>query len=267
MKRPSIDGLMQKVLKFQLWVYVILLIGGFFGCAKPPIHLTPVLDRPNMDRVYFKGRKLALSFGEKSWVAVSGTIDGDELLLSILCKSFIERIDVIPEDISVLGYYKSTGMQDLSSLSKLLDYNEISTVHLKVSPPNEHMAGRRNSQNWGLALQALSGALDAQRAGKSTSTTYGSYGGRSFYERTETNDRAAADRALARHKKELRQTAEKYAQANAARDSILLKAHTIFKDQVVGGMVVVRLRSRIYHKIVVTIPWVEEEPHQITLTR
>lgn len=220
----SINALARKFLKLQLWVYAILLIGSLFGCAKPPVHLTPVLDRPNMDRIYFEGRKLALSFGEKSSVAVSGTIDGDELLLLILCKSFTERIDAIPEDISVLGYYKNTGPQDLSTLSKFLDYNGTNTVYLKIYPPAKYMAERHNAQKWSLALQALSGALDAQRAGKSTSTTYGSYGGKSFYEKNETKDREAVDRALAKHEEKLGQTAESYARSNAATESGLLSS-------------------------------------------
>ena len=260
----SINAVMRQYLKFRLWGYAILLSGSLLGCATPPVHLTSVLDRPNMDRIYFEGRAFTFSFGEKSSVGVTATVNGDELILLMLCVSHMERIDVIPEDIRVLGHYKPR-RQDLSSLSKVLNYNGTSTANLKVYPPTEYMAERRNAQNWSLVLQALSGALDAQDAGKSTSTTYGSYGGKSFYERTATNDRAAADKALAKRKKELGQTVEKYAQANAARDSILLKAHTIFKDQVVSGMVVVRLHNRIYQKIVVTIPWVEEEPHRITL--
>ena len=262
----SINTLIRKLLKFQLWVYAILLGVALTGCGTPPVHLTPVLDRPNMDKIYFKGRAFAFSFGAKSSVVVTATVNGDELILLMLCVSHTERIDVIPEDIRILGHYRSTGPQDLSSLSKILNYNGTSTVDLKVYPPTEYMAKRRNAQNWSLALQALSGALDAQGAGKSTSTTYGRYGGKSFYIETETQNRAAVDRALARRKKELQQTVERYARNNAATESGLLKAHTIFKDQAVGGMVIVKLHSHIYQQIVVTMPWVEEEPHQITLT-
>jgi hypothetical protein len=281
----SINALVRRLLTFQLWTYTLVLPVGLFGCATPPIHLTPVLDRPNMDKIYFEGRALALSFGEKSSVAVSGTIDGDELILLMLCISHTERIDVIPENIRILGYGANN-----------------QGVALKVYPPPEYMAKKRNAQNWSLVLQALSGALDAQQAGRSTSTTYGSNGGKSFYGRTETNDREAADRALAKHKEELRRTVESYARSNAATESGLLKANTIFYNQAVGGIVIAKLLKPIsvsavnmspilhsesrettfgvvgtvplgrknplsYSKVVIIVPWIEEEPHQITLIR
>ena len=253
MKRPthfvSVNAIIRKFIELQLWVYAILLIGGLFGCATPPLHLTPVVDRPNMKRIYIDGKAFVFSIGEKSVLAVSGIVDEGELILPMVCLSRTESIDVIPENIGAWGYS--------------IDGRPIS---LKVYPPDVYMTKRRNAQNWNLALQALSGALNAQRAGKSTSTTYGSYGETSFYAKTQTKDRAATDKALARHKKELQQTAERYARNNATTEAGLLKAHTIFKDQIVGGIVIVKLHTPIYHKIVVAVPWVPEEPHQITLT-
>ena len=245
-----INALVRKILMFRLWVYTVLLIGGLVGCTTPPLHLTPVVDRPNMKKIYMDGKAVVFSIGEKSVLAVSGIVDKGELILVMVCLSRTESIDVIPENIGVWGYS--------------IDGRPIS---LKVYPPDVYMAKRRNAQNWNLALQALSGALNAQRAGKSTSTTYGSYGETSFYAKTQTEDRAATDKALARRKKELQQTAERYARNNAATESGLLKAHTIFKDQIVGGIVIVKLHTQIYHKIVVAVPWVTEEPHQITFTR
>ena len=274
-----INALIQKFLKLHLWVYAILLIGGLCGCASAPmhlIHLTPVLDRPNIEKIYFDGRAFAFSFGEKSSVAVAGTINSDELILLVTCISHTERIDAIPEHIGVLGY--SVNNQP---------------VPLKVYTPTEYMAKRRNAQNLNLALQALSGAIDAQRASKSTSTTYRSDGETSYYAKTTTKNRAAADRVLRRHKRELRQTVESYTRSNAAVESRLLKAHTVFYDQTVGGIVIVKLLparghvvhdnsssfsptlptgdyvaySKFYSKVVITVPWVKEEPHQITLTR
>ena len=279
MKRPPyldyINAIMGKCLRFQLPTYAILLIGGLFGCTTPPVHLTPIVNRPNMDKVYFEGRALALSFGEKSTLAISGTIDGDELILLMLCVNHTERIDVIPEDISILAY--SINNQ---------------RVFLKVYPPSEYMVKQRNAQEWDLALQALSGALGAQRAGRSTTITRGSYGGKSFVVKTETKDHDAVDRALEKQREELRETAEGYARINAATETGLLKAHTIFNNQAVGGIVMVKLLrpkapaknyvlhddwntptggyvpySKVYSKIVITVPWVKEEPHQIILAR
>ena len=288
----SINIFMRKLLKLQLWTYAILLIGGLFGCAKPPVYLTPIVDRPNMDKVYFEGRALALSFGEKSSVALTASIDEDELILLMLCISHTDRIDVIPENIRILGY--GTDNQG---------------VAVQVYPPAEYMAKKRNAQNWSLALQALAGALDAQQAGRSTSTTHGRYGGRSFVVETETKDRDAVDEALEKQREKLRQTAKNYARINAATESGLLKANTIFQNDAIGGIVIAKLLRPIrpipsseaditlipvdtdteklisifqginsgtpldrekplsYSKIVITVPWVEEEPHQITLVR
>ena len=105
-----------------------------------------------MDKIYFEGRAVAFSFGEKSSIALTASIDEDELILLMLCMSHTDRIDVIPENIRILGY--GTDNQG---------------VAVQVYPPAEYMAKKRNAQNWSLALQALAGALDAQQAGRSTS--------------------------------------------------------------------------------------------------
>ena len=255
----SINTLMRKLLKFQLWVYAILLSGALLGCATPPVHLTPVLDRPNMDKIYFEGRKFTFSFGEKSSVAVSGAIEGNELRLLVQCVSHTERIDVIPENISVSSY----GIPNQRMV-------------LKAYPPAEYMVRKRNTQSLNLAMQVFLGTLAAHQAGQSTATTYGSSRGKSFVAETKIHNQAAVESAQARYRDELRQTVENYDRINAVTESGLLKAHTIFNNQVVGGMVIVELLkprkakyvsySNLYSKIVITVPWVEEEPHRITLT-
>ena len=256
----SINVLIRQFLKFQLWASAILLIGGWFGCGTPPVNLTPILDQPNMDKIYLEGREFGLSFGEKSSVAVSGIIDEDKLILLMLCVSHTERIDVIPEDISVLGYSVNNNR-----------------VSFEVYPPAEYMKKIRNAQSWNLALQALAGALDTQEAGRLASAGYGRYGRGSYY--AEARKRRAIDRTLAKNKKELRETAESYAYINATTESGLLKSNTIFNHGAVGGIVIVKLlksRSRkdryipynqVYSRIVITVPWVKAEPHQITLAQ
>ena len=45
-----------------------VLIGGLFGCAKPPVYLTPIVDRPNMDKAFIlKEGQLASLFGLFGW--------------------------------------------------------------------------------------------------------------------------------------------------------------------------------------------------------
>ena len=191
------------------------------------------------------------SFGEKSSIAVAGAIIEGELILGLTCRSHTERIDVIPEDISVMGY-------------------TVNNHHypLKVYSPDEYMVKERNVQEWALGLQAVSGVLAAQGAGQSTSTISGSYGGTSFFAQTRTKDGAAVANELARQKEELQQNAENYAHINTTTESRLLKAHTVFNEQIVDGIVIVKLSRRSYdsyYKFIITVPWVEEEPHQITL--
>ena len=246
---------MNRKQKLGYMVLGIMLAGGLFGCATVPIQLVPVVDNQNMDTIYVQGRGVARSFGEKSWVSISGTIKGDELGLVVACRSRTERIDVIPESIEVVA-------TDVYGRLFLLN----------VYSPIEYITKKRNAQEWSLVLQAFAGALAAREAGGSTTTISGWYGDIWFDAKVKTKDGAARANELARQGEGLRQNAEHYARVNAAMMSGLLKAHTVFRDQSVGGVVIVKLPygfssgSDAFHKITVTVPWVGEEPHRITLS-
>lgn len=207
------------------------------GCTNS-YYLKPI-TRPNdnIEVVYFRGAPMAVSYGKEAVVMLSGlatttgTIGGNELALRIFVKNLSpKRVDVIPENIVVYGFG-----------------SQLQKEYLKVHTAEGYLKKIRRKQNWLLAAQALSGAMEAEEAAKSTSSTSGyvSGSGGTIYGHatTETYDGSKKAEAIARNAAALERTQQQNALTDARLQVNLLKCTTLFQDQCVLGTVMIRFRK------------------------
>lgn len=232
-----------------LWVTSV-----FLGCAVVPLSkLTPITDDPSMDVIYINGNKAALSVKEKSTAFAFGYFDSKSMELKLLVGfgHRIDRVDVILEEIGIVAHMPN-GNRTL----------------LRVYPPDQYIVDRRNQQQLNLFVQAVAGELSAQQAGLSTTAVSGHYGGQSFSGTIETHDGAAVNRARVQNAEELERMAKSYAQSNRTLGNRLLQSHTLFDHEpIIAGAVIVKLNRNFPAgtRFELTIPWLENEVHQITL--
>jgi len=234
---------------------------AFSGCTTS-YHLNPVIEGDNMEMIYLDGKAVAISRDFETGVAIYGMkTTQNELLLHVLYKNNTsdKRINVIPEQMSVIGY----------NVKGEANY-------FKVYPAEEYLKKMRNAQAWALALQGAAGALEASNAGRSTSTTTGSSSG-SIYgsdgttytgygsssSTTTTYDYGAQAAANARNREEIQETSAQYARGSAAVEQGLIKANTLFPEEYVEGDVRVKMNTMYSEKFVITIP-MGSEKHTIT---
>ncbi len=224
-------------------IFCFLII--FISSCTTSYFLKPELNDDNDEIVYIDGKEVIISHSVSFVVALYGYIStNSELIFHVLFKNIDpkNRYNIIPEDIQVIGY-------NSQGISK----------SFKVYSADEYIKKIRNSQTLALAFQAMAGSMEAYQAGKQTNNTYGSlYGsdGTSYsgYSSSTTFDYSAQAEANARNNAELQKTASQYSQIRSSTEQGLLKANTVFPDQVVEGNIVVKIDQIYTLKYEVLIP-------------
>jgi hypothetical protein len=233
-----------------LWSLLIL-----SGCAVPTVRFHPVTEPTSeLETFFVDGYEVAVSRSATSVIALTGERETQgfvTLLLAVRNTSPDQRADLVPERIEVLGH-NSRG----------------TTESLRVYAAHEYMNKVRASQSWGLAAQALSGALQAASAGWSQSSTTGYVAGSTGYANvhttTTTHDPGVSAEVAARENAKLAAAAEQYGQVAAATESGLLKANTLFPGQEIGGAVMVKFDPLFANSYTVRVP-IGNDVHEFIL--
>lgn len=219
------------------------------------VYLRPVVHPgQEIETIFWQGRELAISHGERTTVAVFGMkTEENELLLHVLYqnRSAGTRMDVIPEKIGVEAF-------DEGGQSK----------RLGVFSAERYMRKKRNAQQWALAAQAFAGAMQAVSAGRTTSYTqayaYGTGGYAWGSATTTTYDAAKAAQVSALNQAQLERNAQRFAQTNATVEGGLLKKNTLFPGQTIEGNVMAKYNGWYSAKFLVAVP-IGGEVHVFTL--
>lgn len=225
------------------------LMGLMAGCTNS-YYLKPITTlNDSTEVIYLKGAPVAISRGKETTVLLRGfkIPNGavislwSELALGVYVKnSSQKRMDVIPENIVVYGFG-----------------SQLQKKYLKVHTAEGYLRKVRRRQNWALAAQALSGAIEATEAAKSTSSTSGyvSGSGGTIYGHTttETYDAGKESEATARNVAAAERTQQQNAQINAALEQGLLGRTTLFPGEHVAGTVMVRFK-KCSGKLIIKVP-------------
>ena len=218
----------------------------------------------NVEVVYLQGKTIAVSRGEKTTVALDGfKTTGDELVLYVGYGNSLygERVDVIPENIVVYSV-NGQGQETQLWIYPAETYLE------RVQKQQERQ------QYWGTLAQSFVGALAAEAAARSTSSTsgyvYDPKTGEYIYGHatTETYDASKKAEAEARNRAALeqtqQQTQQQNAQINATLSQKLLRRTTLFPGQSVEGSVIVECNlEECPEKFIIEIP-IGKEVHTFT---
>ncbi len=222
------------------------------GCSNS-YYLKPVIrSNDNMDVIYHEGKPVALSFGEETTVGLYCIKTTDnELLLHVLYtnESSEKRITVIPEDIKIYGVDK-----------------QLQKKQLKVYSAKEYLRKMQRKQNWATVALAVAGAMEAEEAAKSTSTTSAYVTGSGGYAygsaTTQTYDASKKAEVEARNRAEIAKTQQQYALINTAVEQGLIKSHTLFPEQRIEGNVMVKFKKSYSNRFIIKIP-IGKEVHTI----
>jgi len=237
---------------------MILFLIIFLSSCTTSYFLKPELNDDNDEIVYIDGKEVIISRGVTFGVALYGyKSTNGELILHVLYKNVDpeNRYNIIPENIQVIGH-------NSQGISKIF----------KVYSADEYIRKMKNAQAWALAFQAMAGSMEAYQAGKQTTNTYGSlYGsdGTSYsgYSSSTTYDYSAQAEANARNNAELQKTASQYSQTRSSTEQGLLKANTVFPDQMVEGNIMVKIDEFYTSKFLITIPAGQDEHKFIFLPK
>lgn len=222
---------------------LLLIISGCATTKKYP--LKPIIVGDDLELNYLEGKEVAISTKFESGIAILGTeTNKDEIFFNIIFKNYSidKKINVLPEQIKVMGYNK------VGNGGRLYVYK-----------PHEYINKLKKGQSISMALNSVGSALQTIDAGKSTSTTYStsnsSTGGSiSTTTHTTTYDSRAKAEENARHNAQLQYNAQKNAQMNAAVERGLIKANTLYPGDYIAGNIVVKKDKWFTDKYKVTIP-------------
>ncbi len=215
-------------------IFIIMLIAGLIltSCATTYM-LIPDPNEPLVGEViYVSGREVVIVRDESSGVAVLGERTGGMLTLHV---SYYNNTDINllanPEAVEVIGI-------DI--------YGD--REQLKVYRSTEYLRKVRKRQNLALFLKAFGGAMEAQSASTSRTTTYGrvsgntddgtSYSG-TYRSSSTTVDRSKQLEIQQRNREEITNQAQQFKQSNAALEQGLLAKTTLFPGYYVEGDIMV----------------------------
>jgi PBP1b-binding outer membrane lipoprotein LpoB len=232
-------------------ILILLSILLFWGCSSF-YYMEPIQNNELQQIEYIEGYPSIIDVvitGEEKGLIIQmyGYTSSDVIILEVLYANLTDNdIDVLPKNITVKGIKNDK------------------TKEIKVWEANSYIRKVKRSQNLSLALQAISGTLDAQDAGKSTTTSSGYYSGSynsgftgsysGYYNGTTTTyDRNKAEEARARNSASIRVQSEANKENIEYLNSVLLKATTLKSNMVISGSVYVK--KEIFDKYHIYIPF------------
>ena len=153
-----------------------------------------------------------------------------------------DRSNAIPEDIQV---FIQRGTK---------------TKQLKVFSANQYVSKVQRKQNFAMAMQSMSSAMNNTNAGYSASaTTASASSSNGIYvngsSTTIAYDASKVSEANARSNQEINAMADQFSQSNSSLSQSLLRANTVFKGQTFAGYVIVDTGNSFNKKISVKIPF------------
>lgn len=230
-------------------IYICMISIGlaFSGCVT--YYLEPSDLRENQELIYVDGYPavadaVLTSKDEGLVVKLYGYTTSEVLVLEMYYgNATSEAINVIPDEITATG----------SSSQK--------TKALKVWEANEYIRRAKTIQTTALALQAISGALEATNAGHSSSYSSGTYSGSTSNSRysgrysgwTSSYDSSKVAEASARNAAAIRQQAEDNQNNIEYLEAVLLKRTTLQPGYYMVGAVYIE--RGIFDNYHVTVPF------------
>jgi hypothetical protein len=213
------------------------------GCAT--YRLVPNEVYEGQEVIYVEGYEAVSEnylISEKGGLTVSvfGYLTDDVLAMNVFFGNACdEQINVLPDMIYVEGI------------------SEEGNIPIKVWEANAYIRKIRKIQNAALILQAIGGALEASNAGRSTTSTYGSYYGSTGYGSysgtysgySTTYDYSKVAEANARNSAAIAAQARDNADNIEYLNAVLLKRHTLMPGTYISGAVYCEKKKFPFYKI------------------
>ena len=212
-------------------------------------YLSPSALSKDQTVVYIEGyeaitEKVYLADDGDFTVSIFGYTGKDVLILSLFYGNATNQaINVLPDQVIVEGV------------------SDTKTELVKVWEANKYIRKIKLNQNISLILQAFAGALEASRAGKSTTNTYGSYYGSTGYGSYSgrysgysiTSDSSKVAEVNARNTANIAAQARANEKNLAYLDAVLLKRTTLAANSYIAG--VVYCDRELFSQYEITVPF------------